>query len=111
MPAEALIRLRSELPDCELAMLADLGSRTVLGWDGALKFPQEQLDSLAATAAELLARAEAADTAIVSTPTEARVFIRAPGGGSEALCAVSAPDAELDRVLAAGRAMMDGLSS
>lgn len=90
MPAEALIRLRSELPDCELAMLADLGSRTVLGWDGALKFPQEQLDSLAATAAELLARAEAADTAIVSTPTEARVFIRAPGGGARR-CALSRP--------------------
>lgn len=92
-------------------MLADIGSGTVLGWDGAVKFPQEHLDSLAASAAELLTRMGAADTAIISTPTEARVFMRAAENRNEVLCTVSAPDAAVDPVLAAGRAMLGNLGS
>lgn len=76
-----------------------------------MKFPQEHLDSLAAHAAELLSRLGAADTAIISTRTEARVFLRGTDDGNEVLCTVSAPDAPIGPVLAAGRAMLAGLGT
>lgn len=113
MTPQALRAFRAKLPDCDLAVYADLGARTVLGADSALRVPQEYLDALCDCAAFLFAAAEAPSDGAVEEilflgPTGGRGFFRSAADPGEALCLICAPDADLARLAAAARAALAG---
>ena len=100
---------RKELVGCEIAVFMDISARTVLAWDGALKWPQEHLDNLCDLALRVLSvgsegeNANRPQTAILARPTGCFVFLRAAPGASEVLCCVFAPDADFHHSYDAGR--------
>ena len=100
---------RQELEGCEIAAFVDISARTVLAWDGSLKWPQEHLDALCDIARSVLtvgSKAEAVEepqTAMLARPSGCFVFLRAAPGANEALCCVFSPNAEVDHSFAAGR--------
>ncbi|WP_371059463.1 hypothetical protein [Rhodosalinus sp. 5P4] len=113
MTADDLAQLRADLPECELAVFADVFSGTVLAADAALKHPQENLDALCAEAARLFSGAGAfegaePDTAVVLTSVTCRAFFRDPAEPGEALCCLCAPGVPPERLLEAGRAAFAG---
>lgn len=104
MNAGDLARLRSRIAGCELVVLADISTKTVLAWDGALRLPQEHLDTLCDLAAEILAVDPAAaqvqpDTALLTRTTGSRTFVRSPEDPAEVLCCVLAIGAEPQQAL------------
>lgn len=112
-----LDRLRRALPGCEVAMLADLSTVTVLGASAALPLPQERHDSLCQEARRVLERAELDRAELDSGPTGAaalvtrlgiRLFLRAPGHPEEVLCLVLAPRTPLAPVLRRAHAALGG---
>ncbi len=113
MTTDDLARLRADLPECELALFADIGSGTVLAVASALKHPQEDLDALCAEAARLFADSGAfagaeAECAVLLTATGCRAFFRDPAEPGEALCCLCAPGVAPERLLAAGRGALGG---
>lgn len=113
MTPQALRAFRDRLPDCDLAVYADLGARTVLGADSALRVPQEYLDALCDCAAFLFAAAPAPGAGPVEEilflgPTGGRGFFRSAAEPGEALCLICAPDADLARLAAEARAALAG---
>jgi hypothetical protein len=115
MTPNALADLRARLPGCELAVYVDFASETVLGSDGDLRYPQEHLDALCRCAATLFAHddetgAPASGHAVFLSETGARVFLRAPDAGSEALCCICAPDTDFAAALPGVRQMLAGAS-
>lgn len=113
MTPQALRAFRDRLPDCDLAVYADLGARTVLGADSALRVPQEYLDALCDCAAFLFAAAPAPGAGPVEEilflgPTGGRGFFRSAAEPGEALCLICAPDADLARLAAEARSALAG---
>lgn len=110
MTPAALSQFRAQLPDCELAVYADIGSGTVLSSDGALRYPQEYLDALCACAAELFqpgADDSASDHVMFMNATGSRLFFRSKEEPNEALCCICAPDVDLARLMNVSRAALD----
>jgi len=108
MTPQALKAFRIRVPDCELAVYADLGSGTVLGADGALRYPQEYLDALCACAATLFQSApqdgfEPVEHVLFLGPTGGRGFFRRLDEPNEALCCICAPGTAADRLIAEAR--------
>ncbi len=115
---DALDAMRSEIAGCSLVAFADLKSQLVLSTSAMGQPGQEDLDALS-TAAQLVldgAVAEGAipvwsdtrpeavvETAMLLTESEARVFLRAPGGAPEALICVCAPDSDIAGIVESGR--------
>ena len=105
-PLEAF---RQELEGCEIVAFLDISARTVLAWDGSLKWPQEHLDELCEIARRALTVGSKAET--VEVPQRVMlacsfgcfVFLRAAPSANEALCCVFSPNAEVDHSFAAGR--------
>ena len=103
-PTEQLETLRRDDPAIEAAAYVDFRSGTVLCANARIAPPQERLDALCATAADLLdGPAGAADAALLLTPTEAIALQRAPTNPAEALCLLAAPDCDLDRLVDTAR--------
>lgn len=116
-----LDEMRSGLSGCSLVAFTDLSSQLVLCTSAASKPVQEELNALSQAAHLALDGAFAegaapfweesgdvpAETAVLLTGDEARVFLRAPGKPNEALVCVCAPDAELDVVVDSGRSTLD----
>lgn len=120
--ADAMDALRSDVPGCSMVVYADLSSRLVLGTSTTGTAGQEELDALAKAAQLALngAVAEsasavweernpgaAAETAMLLTGAEARVFLRSPGESPETLICVCAPDTDLNLVVDCGRDALD----
>lgn len=113
MTPQALKAFRLRVPDCELAVYADLGSGTVLGADGALRYPQEYVDALCASAAALFAaapegaqpdgRTASVDHVLVQGPAGCRGFFRRLDEPGEALCCICAPAVDTMRLIAEAR--------
>lgn len=98
-----LARIRARFAGCELLVLADVEAGTVLGWDGAVKVPQEELDALCGMAEDLLmADPSGPAHALMVRPTGGHAFLRGPGEGREVLCGVFAPRAGLNGMAEAG---------
>lgn len=96
--------VRRALGAAEMVALADMRSGTVLGKAAAVSLPQEHVDVLAGTAAQLLGGAEGETVeAVLMKSTELLAYLRDPGTPNEALCALCAPDADVDAVLSAMR--------
>ena len=118
---EALDAMRSELSGCSLVAYTDLSSALVLSTSAIGQPGQEELDKLSGAAQLALTgilaegassvwtandpKAEA-ETAMLLTDTEARVFIRSPGDAPEALVCICAPDSDLNAVVDCGRATL-----
>ena len=118
---DALDAMRSEIPGCSLVAFADLNSQLVLSASSLGQPGQEELDALS-NAAQLVLNGTvaegaatvwtdthpdaAAETAMLLTEAEARVFLRAPGGAPEALICLCAPESDLELVLDKGRATL-----
>lgn len=110
--SDALDTLRSEIPGCSLVAFADLSSKIVLTASSATQPAREDLDALSAAAhlaldgsiadgaAPVLGGETAlAETAMLLSASEARVFMRSPGENPEALICVCAPDCNLEMVV------------
>ncbi|MBF9035443.1 hypothetical protein HKCCE2091_14445 [Rhodobacterales bacterium HKCCE2091] len=113
MTPRALSEFRSRLPGCDLVVYADIASRTVLASDGALRYPQEYLDALCLSAAELLAPGsglggEPAAEVLFLTETGARAFFRAPDATGESLCCICAPEIDVTDLRREARAALGG---
>jgi hypothetical protein len=124
--SEALDSLRSEIPECSLVAFADLSSKIVLTASAAMKPAREELDALSAAAHLALDGAVAesaaavwsssaadatAETAMLLSANEARVFMRSPGENPEALICVCAPDCDLERVVDCARTTLTRIVS
>jgi len=118
---EKLDALRSDLPGCGLVAYTDLGSQLVLSTSASAKPAQEEIDKLSELAQVMLdgaiasgvtplmqsADADAsAGVAMLVSESDAKVFLRAPGGATEALVCVCAPDIDLRLVIDRGRAAL-----
>lgn len=96
--------LRRAHAGVETAAFVDFRSGTVLCSSAAIAPPQERLDALCTSAANLLAGpAGDAQRAVTLTPKEALLVQRAAPDASEALCLICAPDADINGVDAALR--------
>ncbi|MBU2959879.1 hypothetical protein KO516_03365 [Citreicella sp. C3M06] len=95
MTRPTLADFRKAQPGCELAALVDLGARTVLLTDSAVRHAQEHLDALEREARQLF-EAGALSPVIIAGPRGLRVFLRGEGG--EALCCLLAPGADVSGI-------------
>ena len=112
MTPSALNAFRRTLVDCELAAYVDLGSRTVLSSDGALHYPQEYLDALCASAADLFDAAPNAEGPVEHvlflSPTGSRGFFRDVSDPNEALCCICTAEVNVETLIANARAALAG---
>ena len=97
----ALQRLRERIPECELVLYTDLLSRTVLGADGAVRYPQEHLDVLCQCCADLFEAAqndlcESCDHVLFFGPNGGRGFFRNLSEPGEALCCIFSSAVDVD---------------
>lgn len=111
MTPQELKAFRTDLPDCELALYADIGSRTVLGADSALRYPQEYLDALCGCAADLFGALpgslrDSADHVVFMGQTGGRIFVRNPSSPSEVLCCICVADAGAMHFVSAARSAL-----
>lgn len=116
--AEQLDEMRSSLAGCSLVAFTDLSSQLVLCTSAATKPVQEELNALsqaanlalngaiAMGAAQVWSNEAPAETAMLLTGSEARVFLRASGSQNEALICVCAPDSALDVVVETARSTL-----
>ena len=119
--AAELDEMRSGISGCSLVAFTDLSSQLVLCTSAATKPVQEELNALSLAANIALDGAFAegaaplwaedteapAETAVLMTGAEVRVFLRSPGKPNEALVCVCAPDTELDTVVDSARSTLD----
>jgi hypothetical protein len=122
-PSAKIRSLRRSTPGCRLIAYVDLSARLVLYADSDEPVPQESLDALCLRGTRLLGGpvADAAMQALAaaSPPREAllfrngaiEAFVRASGGGDEALCCVLSPVVALDPFLDAIGAEIDRLAA
>ncbi len=108
-PEGALEGLRSSISGCELVLLADTSTRTVLTWAGALKYPQEHLDALCVQAAELFqtGQIDSTGSAALARLTGVSLFLGAPDDPAEVLCCVLAPSCDVQIADATCRAFLE----
>lgn len=111
--------MRADLQGCVLVAFTDLSSQLVLSSSSASKPAQEEMNALSQAAHLVLDGSYAesasagwdgnppADTAVLMTGSEARVFLRSPGNPAEALVAVCAPDTNLEVAVSQARATLD----
>ena len=120
-----LDEMRVGLKGCTLVAFTDLSSSLVLSTSAASKPVQEELNALGRTASltlngELSEGAAKvwsesgdvpAETAMLLTGSEARVFLRAASNPNEALVCICAPGIALDAVIDSGLATLDRIQS
>ena len=110
MTIKPLEAFRTRFPACELVLLADISALTILAWDGALKWPQEQLDGVCSLAAEVFGfgvgdEGPRIETGMIARATGCYTFARAAPGSNEILCSVFAPGADISGVMDDSRAL------
>ncbi|MBS0123693.1 hypothetical protein [Thetidibacter halocola] len=93
MAGHDITDLRAGFAGCELVVLADLSTGTVLAADSAIKLGQEHFDRECALAAAVfgLSCGPSILSARLVRPTGLRVFARAGAETPEILCGVFAP--------------------
>lgn len=106
MTTTNLSRLRTCIDGCELVVLADISTKTVLAWDGVLRLPQEHLDAICDLADEIFlidagADASQPETAVLARQSGVRVFVRSPEDPAEVLCAVLSASADAAQAIEA----------
>lgn len=104
-----LAEFRSRFASCELVMLADISTLTVLGSNSAIKMGQEHLDTLCATAEMIFDLAEGSQirSAVLSKPTGRQMFVRAGTETSEIICGIFEPAADISDAIAGAEQMLN----
>ena len=118
MVVDALDDLKQSDPSCQMLAFADLSTQMILVTDSSASHPREQLDALCTEAATLLGGrkkpilgTEPTNTAIWSTQSSVRVFLRAAGEPDDVLCCVCAPDVNVDKFVARASACLAQISN
>ena len=93
MTYDDLVTFRARLAGCEVAVLADISTRTVLMSDTGVKLGQDDLDALCLTACRVFATGSG--LAVLAGPTGTQAFLRGLHDGGEALICVLEPRADL----------------
>lgn len=119
--ADRLDRLRAEVPGCDIAVLADLSTETVLTSSAEVPQGQEKLDALVARAAALLrgpigegaallleGEPEYPERALFTDGRRLEAFVTGPTDRPEALVCVAGADGEASLIFdCAARALGD----
>ncbi len=117
--------LRRDFPVCKLAAFADLSAGMVLASSADAPVPQERLDRLCATAAELLAGDSARRIAAVCAQPldqwpahamaidgeEIGLFLRSDHEASDALCCLVETAQDMEDFLVSARQKLDAISA
>ncbi|MGB5557921.1 MAG: hypothetical protein WBN04_07900 [Paracoccaceae bacterium] len=125
MILDQLKALREEFAECQVVALADLSSGIVLCVSAKDKQPQERLDALCATAAELLdgktavsfanalelPQVSAVRQSVVTTQSETIIFLRSPADTPEALICVCSPTIDVAAMLEAAKTKFDRIAA
>lgn len=111
--AASLDRFRRDLPDCALALWADIDTGLVLAADGDLVHPQEYLDAICAAAARALSTpglmgGAAPDRVVTLEPAGDILVLRDARAPAQALVCLCAPGAGPDRTMSAMAALLAG---
>ncbi len=116
--SEQLDAVRGAVPGCFAAALADLSTGLVLLVSSVERLPQEVLDRLCATAADLLdgSRAQSAASllgkpceAVEFLPGSTRSFLRSTVDPAEVLCCIGSADVDAQALLAHSRQMLNAI--
>ncbi len=101
MDTDDLVEFRSRFATCELVMLADLSTLTVLGSDSAIKTGQEYLDKICATAESVfrLAGQNQIRSAVLTKPSGRQVFVKNGDDSSEVICGLFEPTADVSAAI------------
>lgn len=104
-----LAQFRARFDACELVLLADVSTMTILGSESSVRLGQERLDEICTAAHDLFADLGLADqsSALVLKPTGTRMFVRSLTEPSEVLCGVFAPDADMTGTIDAALALLE----
>ncbi|MEM0934690.1 MAG: hypothetical protein AAF646_03765 [Pseudomonadota bacterium] len=107
--------LRAAFPGCSIIAFADLEARIVLVSSSASTARRDTLDGMCSSAVAMFAAAEragehAADTVLRSQNGSLEVALRDPVRRDDALCAICAPETDLDGYLLRARAVLDALA-
>ena len=113
MTISDLAQFKTKFASCELVMLADVSTMTILGAESSVKLGQENLDDLCQDARDVFSDIGAEDQsqAIVLRPTGTRMFVRSSNDPSEVLCGVFAPDADLTGTIDAAEALLNNAAA
>lgn len=111
MTPDILAAVRALIPDCALAVWADMDMSTVLAGDSDLPYPQEHLDALGDCAGVLLSipgvgDGQVPDDAVLLTATGSYAFLRLPDARTEALCCLCGPMSDPGTLITAMRAAL-----
>ena len=91
---------------CELVVLADISTQTILCAHAIMKLGQERFDALCASAARIFDMQELATTARLITPTGQTLFWRASAGTPEVICALCSTGTDVGRFHSEARALL-----
>ena len=125
MILDQLNALRADFPECHTVALADISSGTVLCVSAKQKHPQERMDALCATAAELLdgeaAQAfsqalvtplsEKLQESVVMAKLETYLFLRSPQDQMEAMLCVCSADVDIENFLQGARSCLKTIAN
>ena len=124
MISEHLDALRAEFPECHTVALADISSGTVLCVSSKQKHPQERLDVLCSTAAELLdgetaqsfsnalamPQTASMQESVVMAISETYLFLRSPQDPMEAMFCICAASIDVDGFLQSARSSLKSIA-
>lgn len=122
---QQLDTFREAFPPCSLVGLVDVSSGIVLCVSTEKKPPQEQLDSICASAIQLLnsdtsvtfsnalGDNQSADLneAVVMNTTEICLFLRSPVDSMEAMFCLCAPQIDIDNAMSSARATLNRIAT
>ena len=111
---DQLQALRADFPGCAIVAFADLGTRIVLVSASEGTARRDTLDGLCAGAVELFTAAQAAgeegaDLVLRSHLGKIELALRDPASADEALCAICAPETDVDGFIERARAVLNDL--
>lgn len=97
MTNQNLADFQSRFAACELVLLADITTMTILCSASAARQGQEKLDAICATARAVFALSGPGTiaSAIMAHPTGTRVFVRSLFDPAEVMCGIFAPSSDV----------------
>ena len=106
MTKDDLEQFMRRISGCELVILADISTQTILCAHAIVKLGQERFDALCESAARIFDLQPAATTARMITPTGQTLFWRASSGTPEVVCALCSSDTDVGRFHSAAHALL-----
>lgn len=107
MTHQTLSDFQNRFAACELVLLADISTQTILCSASAVRQGQEKLDAICAMAKSVLDLTSGGPlaSAILAQPTGTRIFVRSECDPSEVMCGVFAPASDVAPAIAAAQSL------